>query len=201
MLKIYFELFYPETKVQLTRNFIGSIKVTYRSKVAKIILIGNSGWPPSWKSIALLLYILLPVVSFDIFEISWLFSVSWNLVLLVLGSWFSWKSNSVGGWYWFCHGIENMLSLTKLQSQKEILTPFMARILIKAKKKVPCLPRWLSWMHVQLKIRRSHVQSFFWEIDYEIFSMIILPFRWFKKDWCQFLVKEYAQVLVNGLDN
>ena len=44
MVKIYFEPFYPEPKGQLTRNFIGSIKVTCRSKVAKIILIGNPKW-------------------------------------------------------------------------------------------------------------------------------------------------------------
>ena len=33
----------PEPKGQLTRNLIGSIRVTCRSKIAKIILIGNHG--------------------------------------------------------------------------------------------------------------------------------------------------------------
>ena len=30
---------------------VGSIGVTCRSKIAKIVLIGNPRWPPSWKSI------------------------------------------------------------------------------------------------------------------------------------------------------
>ena len=47
MMKIYFELFYPEPKGQLTQNFIGSIMVTCRSKVAKIVLIGSPRWLPS----------------------------------------------------------------------------------------------------------------------------------------------------------
>ena len=33
--------------------------------------------------------------------------------------------------------------------------------------------------------------------DYEIFSMVILPFRRFKKGCCQFLEEECTQVLVN----
>ena len=45
-MKIYFELFYSEPKGQLTPNFIGSIDMTYRSNVAKIILTGNPRWPP-----------------------------------------------------------------------------------------------------------------------------------------------------------
>ena len=50
MLKISFELF-SWTKRAIDSNFIGSIEVTCRSKVAKIILIENPRWPPSWKSI------------------------------------------------------------------------------------------------------------------------------------------------------
>ena len=44
----------PNTINQLTPNSVGSIEVTYRSKVAKIVPIGNPWWPPwwpSWKSI------------------------------------------------------------------------------------------------------------------------------------------------------
>ena len=41
----------PEPKGQLTPNLLGSIRVTCRSKVAKIVPIGNPRWPPSWKSI------------------------------------------------------------------------------------------------------------------------------------------------------
>ena len=44
----------PEPKGQLTQNLLGSIRVTCRSKIAKIVPIGNPRWPPwppSWKSI------------------------------------------------------------------------------------------------------------------------------------------------------
>ena len=41
MLKIYFELFSPEQKNQLTRNMEGSIRVTCRSKIIIIGLIEN----------------------------------------------------------------------------------------------------------------------------------------------------------------
>ena len=51
ILKNCFELFYPEPKGQLTRYFFGSFEMTCRLKVAKIILIENPRWPPSWKSI------------------------------------------------------------------------------------------------------------------------------------------------------
>ena len=40
-----------EPKGQLIRNFIGSIEVTYRSKLSKIFLIGNPRWPLSGKSV------------------------------------------------------------------------------------------------------------------------------------------------------
>ena len=45
---------FPEPKGQLTRNLVGSIGATYRSKIAKIV-IGNPRrlpWWPSWKSIS-----------------------------------------------------------------------------------------------------------------------------------------------------
>ena len=48
----------PEPKGQLTPNLLGSMGVTCRSKIAKIMLIGNPRWlpwPPSWKSFSLLL--------------------------------------------------------------------------------------------------------------------------------------------------
>ena len=38
----------PEPKGQLTPNLLGSIRVTCRSKVAKIVPIGNPRWPP-WR--------------------------------------------------------------------------------------------------------------------------------------------------------
>ena len=54
----YGHLFYfassPEMKSQLTLNLVGSIWVTSRSKIAKLVQIGNSRWPPwppSWESI------------------------------------------------------------------------------------------------------------------------------------------------------
>ena len=37
------------------------------------------------------------------------------------------------------------------------------------------------------------LQHSFVEIDHEIFSTVILSLPWFKKDSCQFLVKEFAQ--------
>ena len=45
----------PEQKEQLTWNLVCSIGVTFRSKIAKIILMGNPRWPswlPSWKLFA-----------------------------------------------------------------------------------------------------------------------------------------------------
>ena len=36
----------PEPKGQLTRNLVGSIGVTRRSKIAKIVPIVNPSWPP-----------------------------------------------------------------------------------------------------------------------------------------------------------
>ena len=41
----------PTPLGQLTRYLVGSIRVTCRSKIAKILPIGNPRWPPSWKSI------------------------------------------------------------------------------------------------------------------------------------------------------
>ena len=44
----------PEPKSQLTPNLLGSIGMTCRSKIAKIVPIGNPRcppWQPSWKSI------------------------------------------------------------------------------------------------------------------------------------------------------
>ena len=44
----------PEPKGQLTQNLLWSIRVTCRSKIAKIVPIENPRWPPwppSWKSI------------------------------------------------------------------------------------------------------------------------------------------------------
>ena len=56
ILKIYFSLLLlnQEPKGQQTRNLVGSIVVTCRSKQAKIVSIGNP-WRPSWKSIFFLL--------------------------------------------------------------------------------------------------------------------------------------------------
>ena len=38
----------PEPKGQLTRNLVGSIGVTCRSEIAKIVPIENPKWPP-WR--------------------------------------------------------------------------------------------------------------------------------------------------------
>ena len=42
---------FPYLKDQWTRNFIGSIKVTSRSKIAKLHQLGNPRRPPFWESI------------------------------------------------------------------------------------------------------------------------------------------------------
>ena len=47
-------------------------------------------------------------------------------------------------------------------------------------------------------VKPQHNQSFT-EIDHELFS--VSPFSWFKKGSCQFIVKEFAQVLVNRLED
>ena len=47
ILKLYFFASSPESKGLLTLNLVGSIGVTCRSKIAKIVPIGNSRWPPS----------------------------------------------------------------------------------------------------------------------------------------------------------
>ena len=46
-------------------------------------------------------------------------------------------------------------------------------------------------------------QHFFREINYEIhvFSTVILPLPVIQEDNCQFLTKEYAQILVNHLED
>ena len=41
-----FFAFTPKPKSQLTPNLVGGIGVTYRSKIAKIVPIGNPRWPP-----------------------------------------------------------------------------------------------------------------------------------------------------------
>ena len=46
ILKIYFFASSPELKGQLTRNLVGSIGVTCRSKIAKIVPIVNPSWLP-----------------------------------------------------------------------------------------------------------------------------------------------------------
>ena len=43
--------FFSWTKRAIDSNLIWSIEVTCRSKVAKLVLIGNPRWRPSWKSI------------------------------------------------------------------------------------------------------------------------------------------------------
>ena len=54
----------------------------------------------------------------------------------------------------------------------------------------------LTWVGSPYRVR----QHSFVETDHEIFSTVIFPFHWFKKDRCQFMGKEYAQVLVNHLE-
>ena len=53
ILKICYFASSPEPKGQLTWNLVEGIRVICRSKIAKIVMIGNPRWPPwqlSWKS-------------------------------------------------------------------------------------------------------------------------------------------------------
>ena len=50
ILKIYFSLLLLNQKAS-SRNLVGSMRVTFISKIAQIVLIGNPKWRPSWKSI------------------------------------------------------------------------------------------------------------------------------------------------------
>ena len=66
-----------------------------------------------------------------------------------------------------------------------------------------CLPLWLSLMHVWLVISRSWGFSparsgkiLSWRLFMKYFLRSFSPFSWFKKGSCQFLAKEYSQVLV-----
>ena len=60
-------------------------------------------------------------------------------------------------------------------------------------------PRWLSWMLVQLVIRRLRVRPrrignfLSLRMITKYFLRSFSPFRWFKKSSCQFLAKECAQ--------
>ena len=57
ILKIYFFASSPELKGLLTLNLVGSIGLTYRSKIAKIVPIGNPRWPPWLPSCFICTYI------------------------------------------------------------------------------------------------------------------------------------------------
>ena len=64
---------------------------------------------------------------------------------------------------------------------------------------------WLSWIHIWLVVRRlSGRQHSFVDWPWNIFLWSFSPFRWFKKDSCQFLVKDLfiqCTILVNRLEN
>ena len=69
-------------------------------------------------------------------------------------------------------------------------------------------PLWLSWMCIQLVIRRFRVHSqlgwaifFFMLIDHEKCLRSFSPFPLFKKGSCQFLAKECTLILVNSLED
>ena len=55
----------PEVKGQFTRNLVGSIWVTCRSKIVKFVLIGNSIWPPQWPAWKSILNFFWTVRSID----------------------------------------------------------------------------------------------------------------------------------------
>ena len=62
----------------------------------------------------------------------------------------------------------------------------------------PCWPRWLSWMCSWLEIRTLRVPpcrvgNIHGDLIMKYFLWPFSPFRWYKKDTCQFLAKECAQ--------
>ena len=67
--------------------------------------------------------------------------------------------------------------------------------------------QWLSWMDIQLVIRKLWVQPLlgwqhsFVEIDHEIFSTVILSLPLIQEGKLSVLAKEYAQILVNGFED
>ena len=70
----------PELKGQLTRNLVGSIGVTCRSKITKIVLIGNPRWQ-SWCDLENLFLFFSP-------ELKGQLTRNLVLVLLFVALWF-----------------------------------------------------------------------------------------------------------------
>ena len=70
-----------------------------------------------------------------------------------------------------------------------------------------CRPRWLSWMHVRLMIRRLHVsappgrQHSFMEIDHEIFSTVLLSLPLIQKGQLSVSGERMWTILVNRLED
>ena len=68
-------------------------------------------------------------------------------------------------------------------------------------------PRWLSWMHVRLVIRRFRVrlppcrQHSFVEIDHEIFSTVILSLPLIQEGQLSFSGERMCTILVNRLED
>ena len=64
-------------------------------------------------------------------------------------------------------------------------------------------PRWLSWMHVQLVIRRLRVYPThsFMEIDQEIFSTVILSLQLIQEEQLSVSGKRMCTILVNHLQD
>ena len=103
-------------------------------------------------------------------------------------------------------GTENVFKNLKLVwfcTSKTILSPsLLADFLLS----VPP-PRWLSWMRVQLVIRRLLVRPrqvgniISWSLIKNILNGHSLTFCWFKKGNCQFLAKECAKYSLTALTN
>ena len=72
---------------------------------------------------------------------------------------------------------------------------------------VGCWPRWLSWMRIRLETRRLRFDSrrgrqhSFMEIDYEIFSMVILSLPLIQEGQLSVSVERMCTIQVNRLED
>ena len=123
-----------------------------------------------------------------------------NLRILCTCIWrhfFAWRGQLQAVWF-TCARFSNLRYTLCFNACKKIRLDVGTLVLCSSSH---CRPRWLSWMRrptgdqeVAGSTPRRGRQHSFVGIDHEIFSTVILsPFRWFKKGSCQFLAKECAQ--------
>ena len=83
----------------------------------------------------------------------------------------------------------------------------MAELILFGTQKACCWPRWLSWMCIRLVIRRLRVQPLlgrqhsFMEIDYEMFSTVILSLPLIQEGQLSVSGERICTILVNCLED